>query len=411
MDGDRFDHLTRQLAASLSRRRLLRSAAGLAGGLLAGRAARAEAITCPAGRTECDGRCCDPGWECVGEAADRICSAPCEDGASRCPANSAGCCAGVCCPQNRVQFCCPADSICCPGAGSSECCPASSDWHCVTFEGTSICLFCPSTHTRCGAANCCAPGYVCQEGPNPGDGTCIPCPAGATKCGTKNCCTADETCSEDGECVDACPAGVAAQRDGGRRSRQREVTAQACEPPPPCPTGQVKCQGACVAACRGRRSLDGTTCKCTKKRCPDDKTKCDGECVNTTIDPSHCGGCAGNGGVTCLDGKCCGGECQGPGVACCGFNVCGVDETCCGQDATQCGPNERCCGDRCCPKDTYCANSRRELCCRAGEAYCRVGCCAIGTVCASFEDGICCSPYDPVYCPRKHRCAKSREEC
>ena len=72
MDGERFDHLTRRLAASLPRRRLLRRAAGLAGGLLAGRVARVSAITCPAGQLECDDRCCDPGWECLGAAFPRL---------------------------------------------------------------------------------------------------------------------------------------------------------------------------------------------------------------------------------------------------------------------------------------------------------------------------------------------------
>jgi hypothetical protein len=353
MDGERFDHLTRWLAGSLPRRRLLRSAAGtLIGVVLARRAGVVRAQqTCT--------DCADRGLEC--------------------------------CTYDLGVLCRTATQTCC---GPILC---SEGYACVD----GFCVACPP-EKKCGS-RCCNDGQTCEN-----EECVVACPTGTTRCGTSNCCDEGQDCS-DGGCVDACPVGVTTQRAGRRRSRRREVAAEAsCES---CPVGTVKCQGTCVPACRGKRSLDGSTCRCTKKRCADDKTKCDGECVNTTIDPNHCGGCAGNGGVTCVDGKCCGGECSAPGLACCGFNVCGVDETCCGQDATQCCPNERCCGDTCCPKDTYCANSRRGLCCRAGEQYCRVACCPIGTVCASFEDSICCPPTDPVYCPKKHRCVKSRAEC
>jgi hypothetical protein len=351
MDGERFDYLTRRLAESLPRRRLLRQAAGvLAGAALTGRASRvrAQGSTCPPGSREChhvgnDSPCCPTSYDCVEDTDGKI--------------------------------------------------------YCINP--------CPPDFTRCGLANCCGPDATCDDSV-PGTFRCIFCPAGTTKCGAKNCCSEGQSCS-DGQCVDACPVGAAAQRDARHWSRQREVTADAaCEA---CPVGTVKCQGGCVPACRGRRSLDGTTCRCTKKKCPVGKTKCGGECVDVGTDPKNCGGCAGNGGVTCVDGKCCGGECQAPGITCCGFTVCGVDETCCGADATRCCPNERCCGDTCCSNGTYCANSRRGLCCPAGAAYCNVACCPIGTVCASFDKSICCPPTDPVYCERKHRCVKSRAEC
>ena len=69
MDGERFDHLTRRLAESLPRRRLLGRVGGaLAGGLLAGRAARVGGITCQPGTSECppyfdfaQGNCCPDG--------------------------------------------------------------------------------------------------------------------------------------------------------------------------------------------------------------------------------------------------------------------------------------------------------------------------------------------------------------
>jgi hypothetical protein len=335
MDAERFDQLARRLAESLPRRQLLRRAAGtLAGVVLAGPAARAGvgAITCTVG-IECDGRCCTDNFECVGEAPNRICSAPCEGGASRC---GTGCCDGICC-DGGIN-CCPAGSTCCPKTiGGYACCPSGQE--CVPVgDGTNHCFGCQEGATQCGVANCCAPGFVCQEGPNPGDGTCIACPSGATKCGGKNCCTADESCSEDGECVDACPVGVASRQDGGRRSRRREVTAEAdCEPPPPpCPDGTVKCGNACVLECKPGRIMNVDTCACECEGQP-----CGAECCPADQECSFQGG-DGLSPRCCLTGKSCGQYCKDdPRIQCCKAGPWGVGRAC---DA----PARFCCGEGCC---------------------------------------------------------------
>jgi hypothetical protein len=396
MDGTRFDSLTRCLAQPLPRRRLLqRVAAGLAGVLLAGRAVRVGAITCPAGRVECDGRCCDDGWQCIGPATDRLCTPPCEEGA-RCSAESRTCCVGICCLQNKLQGCCPAGSDCCRGAGASECCPATSDWHCVDVgdgSGNHICLFCPATHTRCGAANCCAPGFVCVEGPNPGDGACIPCPPGATKCGAKQCCPAGETCSEDGTCVAACPAGGAARRG---------VAAEAgCEPPPkPCRKGTVKCGDACVPPCKGNLVRSLKNCKCVKKCPPDTK-----ECGDWCIDPKTLI-CCGDRGYAPLGAECCGKGFCNPGMPCCDNVCCKPDAQCCA-GKTCCPEGRRCCGEACCPANQSCSRGR---CCPFNTEACGDKCCGKGEVCNQRHEH-CCPVSHPYFCPKVKKCAASKADC
>ena len=112
MDAERFDALTRDVAAATSRRAFLR---GLVGGLLAllgGRSATATSCqglgaACSSAKTCCSGACCDgrcclnpsmvlptapsvpvaPPLQCLPAGADCRCALPCCN----------GCCNGQCC--------------------------------------------------------------------------------------------------------------------------------------------------------------------------------------------------------------------------------------------------------------------------------------------------------------------------
>jgi hypothetical protein len=357
MDGERFDHLTRRLAESLPRRRLLRSAAGtLIGVVLAGRARVVKAETCE----ECQAR------------------------------------GLACCSHLGTPFCRAANQTCC---GPIIC---AEGFACVG----GFCVACPP-EKKCGS-RCCNDGQTCEN-----EECVVACPSGTTRCGETNCCGDGQSC-DNGQCVDACPVGIAAQRDGGRRSRRREVTAEACEPepPPPCPSGTVKCRGACVPACTGKSSLDGNTCKCSRKKCPDGKLKCDGKCIDPQTDRTHCGGCASADGASCGAGPCCQGQCQAGGSTCCGAQVCSAGEACCGQPK-KCCPASQCCGPGCCPDGQYCARSNAKvgLCCPNGQQDCNSGCCAPGEVCASFRKSVCCPQDRPRYCAKTSQCVENRKAC
>lgn len=89
--------------------------------------------------------------------------------------------------------------------------------------------------------------------------------------------------------------------------------------PTGCPTGQVECDGACVATasdpahCGGCGQACGNEQVCSNGTCTDGCTSgqlaCDRACVDPSTDPRHCGGC-GQGcasGQTCRSGQCTGG--------------------------------------------------------------------------------------------------------
>jgi hypothetical protein len=350
MDGERFDHLTRRLTEFLPRRRLLRSAAGaLIGVVLAGRARVVQAETCD----ECQAR------------------------------------GLACCSHLGTPFCRAANQTCC---GPIIC---AEGFACV--EG--FCVACPP-EKKCGST-CCNDGQTCENE------ECVDaCPTGTTRCGTSNCCTSEETC-DNRQCVIGCPVGVAAQQDGGRRSRRREVTAEAvC-----CPEGTSLCGNECVLDCPRKTSLDYSTCSCTKPKCKSGQLKCTGKCIDPQTDRTHCGGCANDVGASCGAGPCCNGECQASGATCCGERVCSAGEECCGRKQKHCCPAGQCCGPGCCPSGSYCANPERGLCCPNGEQDCNTGCCGPGNICVNFRHSICCPQNQPKYCRKNDTCVADRRDC
>lgn len=167
---ERLDTLSRQLAATTSRRGALKLIAGTAGLALlpafmrpAGALAQTPPGPCTsAGMTPCGGGCCNAGVACV-------------NGQCGCPSGTTTC--------------------------GTNCCPAG-----VACRGGSTCG-CPSGTTTCGS-QCCAPGTACI-------GNRCGCSAGGQQCGTFTifgqpngpvCCKAGEACSRPG-CM-CCPSGT-----------------------------------------------------------------------------------------------------------------------------------------------------------------------------------------------------------
>lgn len=146
MDGARFDALAKTLAATRSRRSVVRGlAAGIAGGLLAA-----------TGQHQAGAHVCRPaGATCLKDA--QCCSGDCGLVTHRCRVTSAAHCGS--------SSECIYPAVCCNGLcnGDVQCC-ANTD--CV--EGLSGCLGkCVAINDCCSTADC-PPGQFCSGG------SCIP---------------------------------------------------------------------------------------------------------------------------------------------------------------------------------------------------------------------------------------------
>jgi len=148
--------------------------------------------------------------------------------------------------------------------------------------------------------------------------------------------------------------------------------------PAPCPEGQVRCAGRCVALasdpdhcgacdrrcasgiCRAGQCVDAVTCD-------EGTTRCGGRCVDTRASATHCGAC----GVDCghlagSDGACVASRCRcAPGQADCDGDAANGCETSVYDNAAHCGA----CGARC-------DGSHGVLACEGGA--CAVRGCAPG---------------------------------
>jgi len=214
MDGQRFDAMTRALAAAANRRNLFKSAAIAIGAVTTfGRKSAFAAaapycgVTCVDSGENCDGAtdgcytCCDP--LCVDMTTDPnncgncgvICAggpyAVCVDGVCNivCPDGWTACADGSYCgdlghdPQNCISCgnVCPSGQTCC---GVGGCIDLTIDLH-----------SCGACGTDCGIGNrCCA-------------STCIDPTADLGNCGDCGVvCAADQICKR-GACAARCPAG------------------------------------------------------------------------------------------------------------------------------------------------------------------------------------------------------------
>ena len=296
MDGERFDALTRALAApGGSRRRLLgglaAAAAVLLGGLRTEDAAAHDALgacrkiedrqrrrrcvrqakahnarhcgaeLCPTGTFCCDDQrqvCCPTGSECCSPGPG---TGSCCAGDSRCGrpiGDDDG--AHVCCPEERQWAtstggvrCCPAGTRANEGVDSDngQCCPEERWCGGVCCgDAAPVCVD-PGTQTCCTEAATCGTA-CCQPGESCVDGQCRACPSGETPCGDA-CCAKHEAC-RDGACVAVCPSGSGGVHNG---------SFVACEV-----DGGIQCHcNACGTRCRSGEACCSVGCRYVVTTC------------------------------------------------------------------------------------------------------------------------------------------------
>ena len=291
MGGQRFDELTKLVAAGRSSRRsfltgLVAAAAGTTYGLAAPGTARAHheggelcrdnGDLCRS-NADCCSRYCDSFTsQCACPPALPDCTAhgDCRDIGENCRAN-ADCCLGLCttdtfecvCPPqlpncNAHGNCRDADAIC---RSSAECCSGFCD-------SSGHCAECPPGTELC-RGNCiptCGECFECNQL----TGMCAPKRDG-TRCDDRNPCTENDTC-QSGVCV-----GTAKNCDDGN-----PCTTDTCDPS----TGM--CQNTPIQGCQ--------TCT-SASQCP----KPSDQCQQATCIGGVCGVGPRPNGSTCNDGNAC----------------------------------------------------------------------------------------------------------
>jgi hypothetical protein len=220
MDGDRFDTMVRSLAASASRRGVIRAlGAGALGGLAAllrigtAGACRPAGVACLAygrgccSQVCCKGTCCDDTDVCTGSGCcerQNYCDHACTDVLSD-PANCGSCghacapgaaCVGGSCACHPAGHACTADSDCCGHDdgdagrcidGVCRCC--NSGWAgCGSYTTDGVCCDVPQLMTLCctddvlQGGSCDDPSnfcvtICCDSRGEDGQGACL-CPGG-----------------------------------------------------------------------------------------------------------------------------------------------------------------------------------------------------------------------------------------
>jgi len=152
------DDVSRIVASSVSRRKMLGVVGGAVGGaILTSLGLRTSAFAaqtptttkCPPGKTVCGTYCCDSQQVCV----KGLC---CPVGYVNCNGKCCGgtCTNGMCCGKNLTYcggVCCPDGIVCCNG----KCCGSTSA---VCFNGT-----CCGSGIVCNGV-CCDPNEICCDG-------------------------------------------------------------------------------------------------------------------------------------------------------------------------------------------------------------------------------------------------------
>lgn len=214
--SERFDELTRQMAAPRSRRGALKIFGADVGGATVAtflKPSRADAA-CPPGETQCGTACCN------GTCTDPNTSCCCAPGTTPC--------GSTCCQKG----------IACADARSGTC-------------------GCPAGQTPCGTGanlTCCAAGTVCS----PSNSTCVPAATtgtavgcGCSTCGRYTCANSDLPCGNTtygGKSATRCaePCFVSQTTDGCACVNTQTVPYCNfdCDPNTACPSGQT-----CIACC------------------------------------------------------------------------------------------------------------------------------------------------------------------
>jgi hypothetical protein len=356
MDDQRFDDLTRALASTASRRRVLTGLVGLAGGLFVSVTGSAQ-NGCPPNQVS------RRGSGCVCRTTGR----PPENGVCPCPSGQIDC-------GGRCAECC-ADADCEDGnLCTTNTCP---DGRCRRAR-----VVCPPASNQCLVAQC-RPDTGCLETPM-ADGT--PCEDGDP-------CTLNDTC-QAGVCM-AGPPRDCSEFDVPCSPSVCDVGTGDCRPAPlPDGTtcgGEVDLcaePGSCLAgACQPGQPIPCTpSTACHEAHCD----PASGDCVEVTLpDETECGA-----------GKFCrGGQCQGPGAVGIG-EECDVNGDCatgtclegacsdCGLPGDRCGASATCCRGACTSGRCGCKGTSASC---ADNAECCSGTCGSGACACKETDRTCSS--------------------
>jgi hypothetical protein len=338
MDDRRFDNLARAAAATPSRRALVQTLLGGAGGLFAavGLSGITEAASC-----KNDGDC---------------------GGCQTCQRKKGK-------KKGKCKTGCPRGRRCCGGAcvKPDECCTISQD---------------------CGACASCADGRCRSDAGKNGQqcSGCLTCINGACGLPDDNLCPSGERCrNSTGLCCLKCLSDDRCCQVGHACIDPGALSANFC-----CDTANnTPCgsngDGTFAACCSNfNETCDANECK-PKSECPPRRLSTEGICC------PHGPAC---GGVCCgEDEECCGGDCTKnmklcPGETrpycatldreCCGDYTCDVGEECCNPHGNICCAPGRCVGPQCCPGD---------------QVICGDECCDFGQKCCG---GVCCSVFDCI---------------
>ena len=131
------------------------------------------------------------------------------------------------------------------------------------------------------------------------------CAGGGELCG-EICCPVGGVCDEAGGSCQ-CPAGTVICENTCTAECPPGSTLDfnTCQCTEGCPSGQVLCNDACVGPCSANETLNTTTCTCDPL-CPPGQQFCSGMCIDVVNDAANCGSC-GNvcpTGMPCIAGTC-----------------------------------------------------------------------------------------------------------
>lgn len=157
-----------------------------------------------------------------------------------------------------------------------------------------------ATSTPCPPENC---GSTLVWNPE----TCAcECPGGGLQCGDV-CCPQGSVCNDPASGNCSCPPGtvVCGNACVAECPPGSYLDYNTCQCIEGCPSGQVLCNGACAGPCASGETLNTTTCVCDPL-CPPGQQLCSGACIDVVNDAASCGSC-GNvcpTGMPCIAGTC-----------------------------------------------------------------------------------------------------------
>jgi hypothetical protein len=298
MDGKGFDHLTRSLALSSTRRRVL---AGLAAGVLGViGSGQADAAVCRSVGRTCrgHGNCCSHLCGPKDTGGHRVCQ--CQSPAD-CPVpeqcHEVTCQNGVCGTNVTTGKACGEGKTCCASGDCGVCCSDAD---------------CPAS-TACASSYCDPKSRVCKVKPLPAGTDC----SGDDKCSGKTCDGAGTCIANPVVCtpLDQCHVAGTCDPSTGTCSNPQADFGTNCNDGDACTTGDHCVQGECTGTpvvceqvddphgCWNQPYCDKSTGSCVAATPKASGTACDdgNKChLNSTCDGN--GVCAAGSTKTCGDG-------------------------------------------------------------------------------------------------------------